>query len=375
MAQVDDQYFVVTPPGFEEICAREMRALRLADVVVAPGGVSFRGGLEDLYLANLWLRSASRVLVRIGELGARDFPTLYKRLVRLPWGRFVRPGCACQVRVHSRASRLVHSGRIAETCREAIARALGAPEDAQHPGPTVYLRLRENRCQVSVDSSGAHLHQRGYRPFAAAAPLRENLAAGCLLACGYQGTRPLRDLMTGSGTLAIEAALIALRRPPGRDRRFAFMDWPGYRAGLWEQLLIRARQEEKTALAAPIVGCDNNPRAIEAARRNLQAAALDDQVELHCADLRHCPGSRDPGLFVCNPPYGGRLGRHAALRSLYRQLGVLVRSELSAWQGGIICPEQGLIRESGLPLSTRLRFANGGIRVALLMVTEEGSDA
>lgn len=366
MGQIEHEFFAVVPPGFEEICARELAALHCSGVTVLAGGVTFRGGLKELYLVNLWLRSASRVLVRVGEISARDFPTLFKRLVRLPWGRFVRPGDSCKVRVHSSASRLVHSGRLAATCRAAIERALGADAEDGHPEQTVYLRLRRNRCLVSIDSSGAHLHQRGYRTLAVAAPLRENLAAGCLLALDYEGEQPLRDLMTGSGTLAIEAALIALRRAPGRDRRFAFMDWPGYRDGLWQELLRAARRGEKSAPEKSIVGCDTNPRAIDAARGNLETAGLHGLVEFHCLDMQACPIAAQPGLLICNPPYGDRIGKNAALSGLYHRLGEFVRRDLPHWQGAFICPEQGLIRQTGLPLQTRVRFANGGLQVALM---------
>jgi len=365
MSKPQNRYFVVTPPGFEEICAAELTALGMTELEKFPGGVEFCGGLRELYLANLWLRSASRVLVRVGEVTARDFPTLFKRLVRLPWGRFVKPGAGCTVRATCHSSRLSHSGRVAETCTEAIAKALG-PAGPLESKATVYLRLEDDRCQVSIDSSGELLHRRGYRVANVAAPLRENLAAGCLLALGYDGSVPLLDAMTGSGSFAIEAALIALKRAPGRKRQFAFMDWPKFRQDLWQQLLQEAQRQERSELAAPIKGVDNNDKAIAAAQQNLFAADLHDRVRFKCQPMQELSADAQSGLLICNPPYGERIGRTAALLALYRDLGRVYAAEFSAWQGAIVCPDTELVRATGIPFASCLRFSNGGIRVALL---------
>jgi putative N6-adenine-specific DNA methylase len=365
MVTQQNRYFAVTPPGFEDVCAAELRALDIAAPKVLAGGVEFSGGLHELYQANLWLRSASRVLVRVGEVTARDFPSLFKKLVRLPWGRFVKPGTDCRFRVTCHSSRLSHSGRVAETCRDAIAKALGNTEPAAIEA-TVHLRLEADRCQVSIDSSGELLHRRGYRVASVAAPLRENLAAGCLLALGYSGSVPLIDAMTGSGTFAIEAALIALNRAPGVKRQFAFMDWPKFRPGLWQQLLQQAQREERADLAASISAVDNNSKAVAAARQNLEAAGLAGKIVFDCRPMQQLSAGPQPGMLICNPPYGERIGRTAALLALYRDLGQVYGAEFSAWQGALVCPDSELVRATGIPFESLLRFSNGGIRVALL---------
>lgn len=365
MSKQQNRYFAVTTPGFEKVCAGELIALGIADPEIMVGGVEFSGGLQELYRANLWLRSAARILVRVDELQARDFPTLFKRLQRLPWGRFIKPGSACTIRATCHRSRLSHSGRVAETCREAIAKALGAAAGTA-PQATIYLRLADDRCQVSIDSSGELLQRRGYRLANVAAPLRENLAAACLLALGYDGSQPLIDAMTGSGTFAIEAALIALNRAPGIDRQFAFMDWPKYRAGLWQQLLLQAQQAEKVGLAAPIRAIDNNPKAIAAARQNLSVAGLSEQISLTCQPMQELTAGQQPGLIICNPPYGERIGRTAALLALYKDLGRVYGTTFSDWNGALICPDSELVRSTGIPFKSQIRFSNGGIRVALL---------
>ena len=361
-----DQYFVVTAPGLENICARELTYLGIQEVNIVRGGIEFEGGLQELYLANLWLRSATRIMVRLGNVVARDFPTLFQRLSRLPWGRFVKPGTCCEIRAVSRGSRLNHTGRIADACEAAMNKALGKEENSTGTVQKIYLRMNDNRCEVSVDSSGEILHRRGYRQARVAAPLRETLAAGCLLACGYDGSLPLLDLMTGSATFAIEAALIALHRAPGQGRDFAFMNWPKYRHGLWQQLLIEAQREEKSALPSPIFAVDNNPKAIEAARINLQTIGLEKLIHLSCGNMQQQQPAFPNGLLICNPPYGERLGKNASLRALYHDLGQLYGSVFADWQGAIVCPDSELVKVTGLHFSPLLRFANGGIKVSLL---------
>lgn len=365
MAEADNCYFAVTVPGFEPVCAGELRQLKIESTCQF-GGVEFHGGLSELYRANLWLRSATRIVVRLGEVTARDFPTLYKRLLRLPWGRFIKPGTPCNVRVVCHRSRLSHSGRVAETTLKAIAKALGAAADPQAVEQQVLVRLEDDRCQVSIDSSGELLHRRGYRQAKVTAPLRESSAAACLLALGYDGSRPLIDAMTGSGTFAIEAAMIALQRAPGAKRNFAFMGWPKYRPGLWTQLLQQARQAEKTGLSAAIIAVDNNPKAIEAAELNLASAGLADLVRVQCQPMQQLQAESARGLIICNPPYGERIGRTAALQALYRDIGRVYGETFSAWQGALICPDSDLVRSTGVSFAPLLGFSNGGIRVSLL---------
>ena len=361
-----DQYFAVAPPGCEKVCAAELAALGISPGRLVHGGVEFSGTLRELYLANLWLRSASRVLVRLGEFSARDFPGLFQRLARLPWGRYVKLDTGCEVRAVAAKSRLSHTGRIAETCTAAIDRALGrdgGPSSSERQG--VYLRIQENRCQVSIDSSGEHLHRRGYLKARSAAPLRETLAAACLLRLGYDGGQPLIDLMAGSGTIVVEAAMLARHRAPGIDRAFMFMAWPKYRRSVWEQLLDQARAGEIDEADVRILAVDNNPKAVSAIRQNLTAAGLAELVEVNCIDLREVEVSWRSGLLICNPPYGERLGRNAALGSLYRDLGRLYAERFASWDASLICPEGGLLRQTGLLLDPLLRFSNGGIPVAL----------
>lgn len=365
MKKVTETIFAITGPGLERVCAGELAALGMAGVRVTPGGVEFAGELRDLYRANLWLRTASRVVVRVGEVKSRDFPELFRKAVRLPWGRFVRPGTRVRVRASSHRSRLGHTGRIAATLGDAVDRALGRrlPPEAG-PEQLVLARFEDDVCQLSVDSSGALLHRRGYREETAHAPLRETLAAGVLLQLGWDGTVPLVDPMCGSGTFVIEAALLAAARPPGMDRSFAFMDWPRCRPGLWEVLRADAAKGLR-AVSVPLCGSDRDPRAVAAARRNAGRAGVLESVELSPLELSRVESPQGTGLVLCNPPYGERLGEGCDLRPLYRALGEACRTRFVGWQAAVLCPDDRLAKATGLPLSRVAGLVNGGIRVGL----------
>jgi len=359
-----EQYAVV-PPGLEPVCAAELTALGITDVRQEKGGVGWRGGLRELYLANLWLRSASRVLVRFAELTARDFPTLFRRAARLPWGEFIRPGQQVIFRVSSRRSRLVHGGRIAETLGLAMRRALGdPPDDPERPVQQVVARLYQDRMLLSIDSSGVHLHRRGYRRLQGNAPLRENLAAGMLLLAGWNGETPLVDPFCGAGTLAIEAALIASRIPPGACRAFAFMHWPGFRSGLWQLLLAEAERWRRTP-PAPIVGGDLDGEVLGLARRNAESAGVGDAIIWRQDDFAAIELPKRAGLLAANPPYGERLGDDAEVRRLYRRLGECCRRQWHDWHKAILTPDPSWLGVWGRD-RPRLALRNGGLAVWLV---------
>lgn len=361
-----EHFFAATAPGLEGICATELAVLGLPEIEVVAGGVEFCGALRELYLANLWSRTASRILVRLGELRCRDFPTLYRKALRLPWGRYVKPGTRLKVRATCRRSRLQHTERIADTLNEAMIRALGGTvaSDAEGMEQLVIVSLEDDVCRLSLDSSGDLLHRRGYRQDIGPAPLRETLAAGILMLLGWQGERPLLDPMCGSGTFLVEGAMLALRRPPGARRQFAFMDWPRYRPGLWNALLLEADRQMR-ADCPPLLGADRDATVLEAARRNAQRAGVLDHLSLQPLELsQQLPPVAETGLALCNPPYGTRLGC-GDLHATYRALGDFYGGVVPQWQRAFLCPDQRLAMDTGLPLTLLANLHNGGIRIGL----------
>jgi putative N6-adenine-specific DNA methylase len=360
MAQPKFDCFAVTPPGAEELCAMELNGLGI-EARAKAGGVVFEAIARDLYRANLWSRVASRVLVRLGEFKCRDFPTLYKQLVKLPWGRFVHPGHACGVRVSCQMSRLTHSGRITETVISAVEKVLGDKCTDSTTEQLIFIRIENDVCMVSIDSSGELLHRRGYRKTAVAAPLRENLAAAILLKLGYDGSQVLVDAMTGSGTFAIEAAMIAAGTAPGRLRKFSFMDWPHFRHNAWTLCLQEA--EVKVTADARILAIDCDPLAVAAARKNAKAAAVDPIIQFEEGLMEELQAPATEGVLVMNPPYGERLGDVERLRSVYADFGKLCRGSFADWTIGWISANRKFERDTQLGCQRLWSFSNGGIKV------------
>ncbi len=360
-----DEIFAVVAPGLEAVCARELTSILGRPVEAGKGGVIFSGSLEDLYRVNLGSRTASRFLVRVGEVRATDFPELYRKVKRLPWGRFVRPETAVTVRCTSRKSRLNHTGRIAEAVSDAINGALGRSVAPAAGRPQLIVaRLENDTCQLSVDSSGELLYRRGYRTEVSRAPLRETLAAGILHLLGWDGSMPLYDPMCGSGTLLIEGALIAAGIAPGSRRSFAFQNWPRYRDGLWRNLLLEA-ERLVTEPKAAIAGSDSDAEIIAVARRNAERAGVGEMVRFAHLDIGKVQAPGAKGLIVCNPPYGLRIGAGQTLTALYRQIGDLYAQRFDGWRGALFCPAGELAVATGLNLDVVAELDNGGVATML----------
>jgi putative N6-adenine-specific DNA methylase len=369
--------FAVTQPGLEDICVAELAELGLAGEPV-PGGVGFTGELAALALANLRLGVATRVLVRVGEFRAAGFPELHAQAARLAWERWLPadapPRLTCRVTSHK--SRLYHTVGIAERVARGLGERLGLAAELVPAGDDdgdeleatpplqVHVRLERDRCTVSVDSSGEPLHRRGYRLALARAPLRPTLAAAMLRICGWRPGEPLLDPMCGSGTIVLEAARRACGRAPGGDRGFAFTRWPGF-AGAAALAQARHDLPPETASPAPLVGSDRDAGAIEAARANAQRAGVAAAVELAVRPLSACAPPPGPGLVICNPPYGVRVGERGKLRDLYAQLGHVLRDRCPGFRVALLCGDD-LWRRCELPLKVVRTLRNGGLPVQLV---------
>jgi putative N6-adenine-specific DNA methylase len=368
-ADRDLECFAVAAPGLETLVAAELRALgELQPVVVGetePGGVSFRADRAGLYAANLHLRIASRVLVRIGTFHAAAFHELERHAARLPWREFVASGGPVAFRVTSRKSRLYHQDAIAQRL---LAAAGGAPPSTseEDAAQQFVIRLFRDECTVSADASGELLHRRGYRMATAKAPLRETLAAAMIVGAGWDGSAPLVDPMCGSGTIPIEAALLARRIPPGMARRFAFMRWPGFDESLWERLMRQARERVLPSAPVPIVGSDRDAGAVAAAVANAERAGVGGDVEWRRAAISAMVTPAGRGWIVTNPPYGVRVGERRDLRDLYAQLGNVARRCCPGWEVAFLAAHPELERQTGLEQAVRFTTENGGIRVRLV---------
>jgi putative N6-adenine-specific DNA methylase len=375
--------FVITAPGLGPLAATELHALGLMDARPVDGGVSCSASRAELYAANLNLRTASRVVVRASEFGATAFFELQKRAAKVPWDEFLSPNRAVSLRVTCKKSRLYHSDAVAERVATAItSRVRGTrivedagDEEADAPSQLVIVRLFHDRCTVSIDSSGALLHRRGYRQAIGKAPMRETLAAATLLASGWRGQSPLVDPMCGSGTLSIEGALIARRMAPGLHRDFAFEQWPDFDAVTSRE--VRGEAESTALPRSPVViqGSDRDEGAIEAARANAARAGVSDDIEFAVRPISAAEPPAERGWIVSNPPYGVRVGERDPLRNLYAQIGKVVRAKYAGWHIALVTAEAGLERQLGLGLKPVLRTANGGIRVRVMAGEVNASSA
>jgi putative N6-adenine-specific DNA methylase len=388
---MEQELFAVCAPGLEPITADELRALGAEAVRPEPGGVAFRGSAHVLFGANLMLRTATRVLLRLGEFHARDFEQLRRRASRLAFEDCIAPGRAVRISVTCSRSRLRHTGAVAERVRLAIGDRVGTeipvaesgkaakrprsePQASEvHSGrpqasevhsdsQLVLVRLVHDRCVVSLDASGALLHQRGWRKVGGKAPLRETLAAGLLLASGWDAASPLADPFCGSGTIPIEAALLSRKLAPGRGRRFACQDWPGFDAA---HAARAAADAEAAALgSAPAIrGSDRDAGAIDAARVNAEAAGVGIDIAFEQRTISDFEPPSGTGWIVCNPPYGVRLRGGGDLRDLYARFGAVLRRRCPGWRVALLCADPRLVRASELSLEPRASWRNGGLKV------------
>jgi putative N6-adenine-specific DNA methylase len=394
----DLELFAITAPGLEPIAAGELLRLGI-EGRVERGGVAWAGPLRDLYEANLRLRSASRVVVTVTRFRARSFIELERHLRRVDWAPYLAAGAEVRLRVTSRKSRLYHERAIAERAEREVASRAGVTVSGSIAGDLeaeeleerteqqlLIIRFLRDECVIRVDSSGALLHRRGYRQEVAKAPLRETLAAAMLLGVGWTGNQPLIDPLCGSGTIPIEAALLARRIAPGlasadrEPRSYAFQRWPLHRPELWDRVVTTARSEIEDAVAVQLRGSDRDAGAVQAARANALRAGVDKDIQFDTESLSgvHVPAGQGDGLVLTNPPYGHRVGEAAALRDLYAAIGKLMKTRMPAWTFGMLAADRGLERQTALELSTILETRNGGIPVRLVVTSpadRRGSDS
>lgn len=379
------ELFATCAPGLSGLLAAEVRALGFTGIE-EPGGVALQGDSATLARLNLWLRTATRVLVRLGSFEAKTFGALVHEAGKLPLERVLRPGQAVALRVTCKKSKLYHSDAVAERVLAAIGARLGKPSplapgagdddaaqaEGQAPAQLLVVRFDHDRCTVSADSSGALLHRRGYRTHSSQAPLRETLGAALLLAAGYSGG-PLLDPCCGAGTIPLEGALLALGRPPGLRRAFACEAWPGFDDRIFAKLRAEAGMKALPA-RLPISGSDLDPRAVAAALHNADEAGLGALVAFTERPLQDLalPAGLEPGttgLVACNPPYGMRVGEGTDLRALYAALGKAVRDRLPGWRLALVCADDALALAAGMPLTCVARTENGGAKVGLWVQT------
>lgn len=372
-------YFATCARGLESFLAMELSQMQLPGVREARGGVHFDGDLSTAMRACLWSRVASRIIRPLLEFESGDADSIYAQAKAIDWPALfsVRKRFAVDVSghhpqiQHTRFAGLRLKDAIVDRFRDALGERPDV--DPKQPQVRIQLMLSRNQFRISLDLAGAPLHERGWRTESAEAPLRESLAAALLLRADWprradQG-QTLLDPMCGAGTLVIEAAHMALDRAPGVSRRFAFEHLRGHEQSAWQSLLNEAQTRHETAKSriVKLLGRDLDSRAIRFARRNAERAGVAEMVDFQVADaLSSSPPSDEPGLVICNPPYGERLASEDELVRLYSLFGEQMRRRFGAWHLAMLTSRNDLTPRLGLRAERINQVFNGKLECQFL---------
>ena len=359
--------------GQVELVRREVEALGYEVAAEHATGLSLTGTLRDAMRLDLHLRCAFRVLVALTELAAPDGEALYRRALELPWEELIPADgyvtVTARVDTFAVNSSMFASLKLKDAIVDRISEATGRRPDSgpRRTGVVIQLSWKGERCWLSLDTAGEKLSDRGYRKRAHKAPMRETLAAACLLSAGYDGQTHLVNPMCGSGTLAIEAALLATGRAPGLLRHdFGFRHVRPFDPVAWKELRAEARAARRPC-AARIVASDRDPKAVEVARHNARTAGVEDLIEFAVCDFAETPLPEGGGLVILNPEYGKRLGDREQLQATYRQIGDFFKQRCGGCTGAVFTCDLALAKAVGLRTRRRVTLYNGELEGRLLL--------
>lgn len=370
--------FATTAKGIENLLAEELSSLSgVSEVKVERAGASFVGDLETAYRACLWSRTANRILLPLKNFPASTPEKLYGGVKSIKWSDHLSAKGTLAVDLSSSHSQITHTHFGALKVKDAIVDQLRSVQgsrpsiDVERPDVRVNVYLHEDHANVSIDLSGDSLHRRGYRKVGVPAPLKENLAAALILSTPWAKENQdlaFMDPMCGSGTLPIEAAMIALNYAPGLKRGYyGFLGWKGHSPEIWNKLLDEAKDKVvKDRKKLRIVGYDSDFRAVRVALQNSEQADLTKMVHFEKREFSDCVAISDHGIIMMNPPYGERLGEVEALKPLYKQIGDTFKQKFKGWNGYIFTGSKDLSKTVGLRTSQRLTFFNGAMECRLL---------
>lgn len=376
------EFFVTAPKGMVELLSAELAGLGIADVQQNKGGVRFTSSIEMAYAVCLWSRLANRVLLCLDQFPCVDADTMYDGIRAIDWGEHIGEqatiavsfvGSNAQIR-HSHFGALRVKDAIADHLREASGQRPSVALD--QPDIRINVYLNRDIASVYLDLSGDSLHRRNYRAIGAKAPLKENLAAAILTKAGWPSLSAkgfdLVDPMCGSGTLLIEAAMMAADIAPGIKRTyFGFLGWNKHKPEIWDRLLADAEQRRRDGLTRlpSIIGYDIDHRVIKAAATNINKAGLDEFIRVErrpVADARPNASHDGKGLVVTNPPYGERMGQATKVYGLYEELGKILRENFQGWTAAVLTGNPELGFRLGIRSRRPTTFFNGAIECKLL---------
>ncbi len=377
MSRQTERFFAICPRGLEPLLADELRALGAQQLAPEGGGVAFAGTMRTAYAANLSSRIASRVLWQVAAGDYRDEHGLYEQARAVSWEHHFDPRQTLRVDLSASRSPLrsldFATLRIKDAVVDCLREATGARPsiDRARPDVRVFAYLDGQRFTLYLDLSGEALFKRGWRAEKGEAPLKENLAAGLLMLAGWTPEVPLFDPFCGSGTIAIEAALMAARRAPGLGRRFGFERLAGFDAAAWRELKAQAVAAIDDAAPARIAGTDISTRVVETALGNARLAGLqpwldDGRLSFAAADARQAQPIAAGGTIVTNPPYGEQSApKSATVPALMRAFGDRMKESFPGWTAWLLSSDLDLPRQMRLQETRRTVLFNGALECRL----------
>lgn len=359
-------------PGLSRCLERELIDLGYTVESTDHTGVETRARLIDGMRMTLRLRTAYHVLQRFGDLRAKDADAMYEGAVRLPWERVIPTdgyvSVVSSVRNETIRNSMFANMRLKDAIVDRVHQVHGRRPNAGPKADQTVINLfwKDDRCRISLDLAGRKLSDRGYRKIPRIAPMRETIAAAVLMETGYDGSQPLVVPMCGSGTIAIEAALMATARAPGLLRsNFGIQHLLTFDKDAWKDERIAAKKLKPKQAPAPIIVSDIDPQAIDAARKNAITAGVDHLLEFHVCDFADTPIPGTPGIIILHGEYGERLGRSDSLHATYRRMGDFLKKSCKGWDGYVFT-SQLLAGQVGLKPARRIPIENGSIDCRLL---------
>lgn len=351
--------------GLEAVVSRELAELGYTEQTVEDGRVTFVGDELAICRTNLWLRTADRVLVKVGAFPARDFGALFDQTKQLPWDQWLPVDANFPVSGKSVRSQLHAVPAVQSTVKKAIVESLKTRHQRhwfQETGVEypVEVSLLRDLALLTIDTSGPGLHRRGYRRLVGAAPLRETTAAALVLLSYWTPERPFIDPFCGSGTIPIEAALIARNRAPGINRNFLCEQWGQIPREAWKQAREEARDKQRGRPPVTLLGSDIDPQAIKLAEQHAQEAGVLGDIQFRTLDVLELKSPREYGVIICNPPYGERLGDHEAAEAIYDDMADAFAG-LPTWSIYVLTSHPGFERCFRRRADRRRKLYNGRI--------------
>ncbi|NLU10505.1 MAG: class I SAM-dependent RNA methyltransferase [Tepidanaerobacter acetatoxydans] len=351
--------------GIESVTANELKRLGYSNVTVEDGRVTFIGDKQAICRSNLWIRSAERILVKIGEFSATTYDELFENTKSLPWDEWIPEDGAFPVKGYSLKSKLYSVPDCQSIIKKAVVEKLKNKYkkswfDETGPLYQIQFSLMKDKVTLMIDTSGPGLHKRGYREKANIAPLRETLAAAMILLSRWRSDRPLLDPFCGSGTIPIEAALIGANIAPGLDREFVSQGWPQIPKKMWWD----ARNEAHSLIKKEkleIRGSDIDKESVKLSKENAYKANVDEYITFENVAVKAIKPFGDYGCIICNPPYGERMGEKHEVEQIYKQMGKAFK-QFDTWSKYILTPHEDFQNHFGKIADKNRKLYNGMIK-------------